>query len=82
MNLETIITLSVTGLAVVTGPVIYLWRSVMARLDSLEADMKKKVSEEEVRQVIQDKIQPINEKCDDIKDSVNKILDHILNTRK
>jgi HAMP domain-containing protein len=82
MNIETIITLAATGLAVLTAPLVYLWRSVMARLDNLETEMKKKISEEDVRQVINDKIEPINDKCDDIKASINQILEHILAKRK
>jgi hypothetical protein len=82
MTIESIITLVATVLAVILAPALYVGRSIMQRLDRLEADMKSKMTDAEVRQVISDKIDPINDKCDKIDDTVNKILDHIIRQKK
>lgn len=78
MTLESIISLACTVLAVIIAPALYVGKSIMQRLERLEADMKNKVTDVEVRQIVSDKVDPINEKCDKIDATVNKILDHII----
>jgi len=59
----------------------YMVQTVTSRLGKLEEDMSKKVSQEDVRQLVADKIDPIREDIHEVKTKLDKVMD-ILITRK
>jgi len=78
MTVESIIAITITILSVVCAPVIYIGRSIMQRIDKLESDMDQKISKEEVRTILDDKIEPMNENVKEIKALLYKVLaDHL-----
>ena len=54
----------------------------MQRVDKLEEKIESKMSEEEVRQLLTDKLDPIQKELNNIQDSTTRILYHILEMKK
>lgn len=78
MTVESLITITIAILTVVCAPVIYIGRSIMQRIDKLESDIDQKVSKDEMRAILDDKIGPMNENVNEIKALLYKVLaDHL-----
>jgi len=60
------------GIISVSG---YLIKNLMNRIQDLESQLLTKMSEDRVRLLLQDKIEPIKEDLKDIKDTVNKLYE-------
>lgn len=58
----------------------FLIRSVLGRISILESRIQDSMSEVKVRQLIQDKYDPIQEDIHEIKDKLNKIFDLYVKT--
>lgn len=60
----------------------YLFKTLignhMQRIDNLEQNLLEKISETQVRVLMQDKLDPIKEDLIDINNKINKVLDHLL----
>ncbi len=78
MSLETYINIAFAVLSLILIPII---RYFMQRLNSIDEELETKLNERTVRQIISDKTDPIDAKCDKIDSTVNKILDHIINQK-
>jgi hypothetical protein len=60
---------------VLIAPLAYIWRSVMNRLDKLEENQQTFVKEEEVRNILNDKVTPIADNLEEVKTLLYKIID-------
>ena len=65
-------------LPVILGTGAYAMRSVFQRLTSLEQTVQKKVEEDQVRQLLVDKIEPLREDVQDLKDKIDRIYDFLM----
>ena len=63
------------------GVVLYILNTLKGRIDTLEERTHKHVTEEEVRMIIRDNLDPIRNDIRDIKDSINKILEIYIHAR-
>ena len=59
--------------------VSYIVRGIMQRLERLESGLTDKISEQEVRQILTDKLEPVTDDLKEIKDKVDKVIDHLIN---
>jgi Tfp pilus assembly protein PilO len=75
MSVETLITITIAILSVLIAPLAYIWRSVMNRLDKLEENQQTFVKEEEVRNILNDKVTPIADNLEEVKTLLYKIID-------
>lgn len=82
MSFESIITITIAIVSAVAAPVLYLWRSVVSRLDQLEKNQQAFIKEEEVRRMLDDKFIPLQQDCTEIKASIHQLLTHILEMKK
>ncbi len=69
----------ITGVLSVLG---FWGRSMMQRIDQLEERQKTKQDEAQVRQLMSDKVDPLKEKLEEIKDSVDRLYDLWINSHK
>lgn len=53
----------------------YFMKTLLSRLDSLEREMTVRVDEPKVRQILDDKINPLREDIQEIRQQVQKIYD-------
>ena len=81
MSFETIFAISITILSIVLAPVLYIWKSVMSRLDELERRQHNKMDHKEVRLLIEDKINPLHEDLQEIKKSLDRIVDKLIDKK-
>lgn len=63
----------------VFGLFAYFVRVQMQRLDTLEQQIITKMTEEETRQILSDKVDPIKEDMAEIKLKVDKVIDLLIN---
>jgi Tfp pilus assembly protein PilO len=74
------------SIPVITGflSILGFWvKSMMNRIEKLEERQKTKQDEQQVRQLMADKVDPLKEKLEEIKDSVDRLYDlWINNSRK
>jgi predicted secreted protein len=81
MTLESIIAIGITCASIICAPVVYIARSFMQRIDTLEATVKEKISEKEVRQIVRDKLDPIKSDLEEIKHNQEMILNHLISKK-
>jgi uncharacterized protein YoxC len=63
-----------TIISIVIGMGMYIMRTVTSRIDTLEQKMDNTVTKQEVRQLLDDKINPLKEDIKDIKYTIDKLL--------
>lgn len=73
MDMLTII-LSI-GIPSLSAMAAYLVKNLLHRLDNLETQLQSKTSDVEVRQLLTDKLEPINKALDEIKNQNDKLYD-------
>lgn len=56
----------------------FITRNFHMRLETLEKEMPQKLDQNEVRQIIHDKVDPIKEDISEIKTNLNKLIDLII----
>lgn len=78
MSWPEIITTGITVLSFTIGPLVYLWNSIMLRINNLESELNTKISKEELQQ----RLEPVSEDIKEVKLRIDKILEHLLNDRK
>ena len=66
------------AIPVIGSIIAYVFKSFTARLDQLENTMETKISEIAVRNIVNDKVEPLKEQLDRIDDSLNKIVDILM----
>lgn len=81
MSLDIILS-GLTLLSFVLAPILYVWRTTVSRIDNLEQETKTKMSENEVRQLVDDKLESVKDNLHDIKLSLQQILDKLIDTNK
>lgn len=69
--------LGIIGTALLTL-VAYFVRTQMIRLDELEKNMTTKMTDNEVRQILEDKIEPLKESMAEVKLKVDKVIDLLI----
>ena len=62
----------------VGGLLTYFYKEIKSDITMLKQDVATKTSETQVRQIIQDKVDPLKEDLNEIKQSLIKITDHIM----
>ncbi len=75
MSLESIISIGITLITIVCAPVIYMAKTFMQRIDTLEKNISNKMDEASIRILIADKIEPLHEDLVEVKSLLNKILE-------
>lgn len=78
MEWTELITTGIAVLSFIIGPLVYLWKSFMTRLNNIEAELDQKISKEELQQ----RLDPVSEDIKEVKIRIDKILEHLLNDRK
>lgn len=78
MSLESIITILVTILSIILYPAYALWKATMHRIEVLEKESETRISREEVKELLEDKLRPISEKTDEIRVLLYKVIDNQL----
>lgn len=74
MTVESIITIGLAIASVVLAPLIYIWRAMVQRIERLENKVDKKMDEDEVRVLLNDKIEPINQNIEEVKHLLYQVL--------
>ena len=74
MTLESIITVSIATITLVTAPFLYIWKNAVSRIEKLEEEVDSKMSETEVRQLLADKLEPISRDTREVKELVIQLL--------
>lgn len=82
MTLDSIITITIAVISTCIAPVVYLYRGVMQRINDLEESNRTKMSESEVRQLLDDKLESLRENVEDVKTSLDTLTTHILKLKK
>ena len=62
----------------IVGGATYFMKSLFERINTLEKEIPKKVEEVEVRQLLDDKIEPIREDIQELKITMGKIYDLLM----
>jgi hypothetical protein len=75
-------TLIITIGSILVAPIFYIVRNFMQRVDKLETKLEDKMSREEVRLLLSDKLGPMEHNLEDIKESLAQLTSHILDLRK
>lgn len=74
MILDSAITIVITLCSVIIAPLLYIWRSLVKRLEKLEDKVEDKMDEDDVRLLLEDKLVPINKNIEEIKELLYKLL--------
>lgn len=61
-------------LMVVIAPFLYIWRNLVQRVDKLEEDVQRKMDREDVRQLLADKLDPIEKNTEETKQLLYSLL--------
>lgn len=61
-------------LMVVIAPFLYIWRNLVQRVDKLEEDVQRKMDREDVRQLLADKLDPIEKNTEETKQLLYNLL--------
>jgi hypothetical protein len=80
MSVIDIISLGITGLSLVLSPLVYIWRTTVHRIEKLESQHSTKIDETKVRQLLDDKIDPVKEDLIQIRDRLDSIIDKLLDS--
>lgn len=75
MSFETIITIALALIGVVGTPFVYIWRALVARIDKLEHQQDTMMSRDEVKELINDKLDPIQQDIMEIKDLLKSLIE-------
>lgn len=81
MTLESLITIGATVLSIALAPIVYVYRSIMQRLEALEQANKNMMSKEDVRVLIEDKTEAMKSDLDEIKVRLDRIIDRLLDNK-
>lgn len=81
MTVEGLITVAFTSLSLLLAPLIYIWKNVVKRIDTLETKINAKMDEQEVRVLLADKLDPMKEDLHEVKALLHRILDIQLNKK-
>ena len=82
MSFDDLTTIGLAVLTLIAAPLLYIWKGVMSRLESLEKQMSDKMSEDSVRTLVNDKIDPLKDDLKEIKTSIDKLINHIIELKK
>lgn len=63
-----------TGLIVLASLIGYFVRTQMQRISDLEASIVEKLSEEETRQILSDKLDPVRENVQEIQNKLDQVI--------
>jgi hypothetical protein len=78
---HVIIVMQYIVVPLVGGLLIYVWKDIMHRIDNLEQEQKNKMTEEEVRRLMEDKVGPVKESLAEIKTRLDFIIERLLNQK-
>lgn len=79
--LQDILTLTSILLPIITAIAGYFFKSLYERVERLEIKTSQFKTEEEIRQIINDKIDPIREDIKEIRTKLDQLLDLIINKK-
>lgn len=66
----------------ICGLVSFFIKSILNRITRIESILNTKVDEQEVRQLLADKVEPLREDVQELKVKLDKIIDILINTGK
>lgn len=75
MSIDQMIYLIVTAFLGLIG---FLLRNHMQRIDNIEKTMDSKLNEQQTRQIMNDKLEPLKEGLDEVKEKLDKLYDILL----
>jgi len=78
MSWESIVVITATILSIITTPVVYIYKSIMQRIETLEKETNDKMTESEVRILLDDKLEPMKDDLHEIKTRLDSILDRLI----
>jgi hypothetical protein len=67
---------------IISGFVIYFVYAFSARIEKLEQQMRHYVSEEEVRNILNDNLNPLRDDIRDIKSKIDRLLELYINEQR
>jgi len=79
MSWESIVVIGATILSLISAPFLYVWKGHVKRLEKLEDMMQTKQTEQDVRTLLDDKLEPVRSDLQEIKERINHLLDTIIN---
>lgn len=68
-------------LSTLIGLLLYIWKAQMSDINQLKEEMKNKVTEDEMRQILLDKVDPMKETLEDIRNRLDHLLDKIIDNK-
>lgn len=77
--MDTILTIAGAALTVIIVPSIS-W--VIMKFNHIDVQLQNKMEEPQVRRLIEDKFDPVQEDLHELKEKIDKIFDHLLNKRQ
>lgn len=78
MSIEITITVGIFLFSIFSGLVVSIRKMDMRRIENLESKMAKSQTEEEVRQLLNDKLEPVKTELQSINRSIEKLVDHLI----
>lgn len=78
MSIESLIAIGVSLISLIAAPFIYIWKSVMQRIEILERNQSKKMDADQVKELLLDKLQPLKEDIKGIENKLDKIIEHLI----
>lgn len=78
MDFETLKFLLWVSLPVIFGSLGWVIKNLHTRLDRLDNEIREKVTEQDVRTILSDKLDPLHEDLKDIKKQIERLTDYIL----
>lgn len=78
MSWESIVVIVATVISVVSAPFVYMWKTTMQRIETLENQIDLKVTDAEVRAIVTDKIEPLKENMQSVDRKLDFIIDHLI----
>ncbi len=78
MSWEQIITIGTTVFTIISAPVLYIWRTTVHRIDNLEKEQVTKVDRAEVKELINERLDPVHEDLNEIKNRIESLINYII----
>lgn len=60
------------------GAIGFIMRTHMQRIDNIEKTMESRLTEQQTRQILADKLEPVKETLDDVQAKLDKLYDLLL----
>lgn len=70
------------AITIITAAILPGIRWILMKFNNIELELQKKLEEQDVRQLLDDKVDHVTEDLKELKEKIDKIFEHLLNNKR